>query len=1823
LSKSNQLNYSLNFRYEDGKFRFIFFAKTKADFDFLNGRLYGTTSLAGYIPVISKELFEYIRDHPQNSAAKIRRGLTTIVNQKWEFKDRFVKRTGDVVGKGQVSPSGTLDVEQALPVDLLTYFPALERWNKVILEFGCGSGMITTWLANSGFNAIGLEPQPEFIAKARENAAGQDYRHPLLLSAHQAVSIDTLNKEIRKSAEEKRPFVSFIQIGYDGYIPLPDNSVDAVVLHRTLSVLLESKLKEKVMSEIFRVLKPVGLLSLLDFVKLDNTETNKQLVNPSLLNRYKVAKEILREIRQNSELATLFGVSIPNEVLMNQDIDIAPIFIQENISELEWNRLKEEGKLNIVKKYSYFDYIEKKAFTAEDFIEGVKEGIVRVKFVVEHLSERGIRRYIEGAGLEVVDTYKKKFLHTQGGSWSAAITVIARKKAREGNDPARPLPGQPMPTAEKIKEEVSKHDSSCFDIIRQDAPEVALAVAYLRTRGKEGKAMASYLKWLAKNDMVRGGPFEGFLATHDTLLNKDAPEGILLSTKYPEYNTLQQRVASLIWEVGATAKFNLSETENSQRTETFEDWQRYESTGPSAVELRFHNQQELFDKLQNVAKRIDESKGKVVLYLAGPSGAGKSEVVVPVLQDVLRKMGRRAVVLSGDMYFKPYQLRPLVSGRLVDHPDMLYIEQMVKDIKTLLAGKEVNLPQYNFATSTHIKHSGVKLQLGPNDILIIDSLFAFDERLLQATEENPAIKVVVDAPRRARFLLRAERELGWGDSLSNIICRWEGVVYGEKEFIYPSRTKADFIILFSRRIGKNIVKSLGISSSLHDEILRRARALKYITQDEINLIPDLGNYPKLPKIKPAIFNVKKYITTDVVAIILNNTALIDVVFGLKPAALVKLDITPEQLADLRYVLLVLKTMQSRSIKYFQIASTKQYCFYDEDQLRAVATPEEMAYAISQSGLEFLILKDIVSKQGKYYQLTQVKVPVALRSLAADIIDKVIVQRKTLDTTIKITIQEEYMPTYERPDALDRALANRTTNHQLFGHNIPIVLLDGSMTNKVSELPDGSKVNFHQENRKVIDKRRAKGHTIIQLTGDLWQEDRITAIDYLLAKYTYLKTRGQLDPDIAGEVTWTAAELLEALNNLEGVRIASEKALAKALKNTQAPLAEDEVKKVLIKLSKQGPVVSDDTIKQAARLINDSLQPISKIKITEIIGSAFAYNIAGTRTYNMFRAQHRRLSSVDDDSLAIDRIPVRPVLEQIFARRQKAVSKAYSKLYSALRDLGIPVNNRLDFEQFLANFSTSPSCFTAELTAKINELFNLYFKCSPDEPSGLISQAAEQIVDSDVEHRLRFDRILHHQLPRYLAVSEDTGTASYKDLPEIDELEAYDWIPVDYLQVFDETLGKDLTHPYVGRVFQRDLRGIAGSLADPQQFERLKHRKVLYATSHFGGDRDNSAEALTTEALDRFERDIQAGRPIDTRHFQQVVRKAIFVQTDGSVSLDIHPGNQFCFNTTSVDHTDFALPTTGAWLRIEEPFQRQLVEFVMRGMMAWTRTVGGHERCPGSRRPRIFMQWLWEEAAMVLYRELADILNVLIEELETETDPAVRIVRLGKEYLRRARSYTLPAEEKPYLRQARQKVAAAANRMYALSEYVTDPEDKGELLHFFEEFTKQFTLALYEFTVNSDGITATFTKKKPIWQRTWFPSRIKESFSWEELETGVVDLSNVDWQQNPVITLPDGTEIALISTARIPRDVPQAGSSFKAVAAVDEFEEEFFSKVEEFIVKQFIWDGQQLVVWPDMLEAGDIAEHLYRDATPFGKTGMLSKRLEDLRRITPQADLRLR
>ena len=178
-----------------------------------------------------------------------------------------------------------------------------------------------------------------------------------------------------------------------------------------------------------------------------------------------------------------------------------------------------------------------------------------------------------------------------------------------------------------------------------------------------------------------------------------------------------------------------------------------------------------------------------VIGVAGGSGSGKS-TLVSKLQEAFA--GEDVATLCHDYYYKEhtelsYEERTQLN---YDHPQAFDTDMMIKHIKMLKQGKEIERPVYSFVEHNRTSE---RVTVKPSKVIIIDGILIFENRELRDLMD---IKVFVDTDADVRLARRILRDVcNRGRSMESVIEQYLSTVKPmHEEFVEPSKRYADVII---------------------------------------------------------------------------------------------------------------------------------------------------------------------------------------------------------------------------------------------------------------------------------------------------------------------------------------------------------------------------------------------------------------------------------------------------------------------------------------------------------------------------------------------------------------------------------------------------------------------------------------------------------------------------------------------------------------------------------------------------------------------------------------------------------------------------------------------------------------------------------------------------------------------------------------------------------------------------------------------------------------------------------------------------------------------
>ncbi len=254
-------------------------------------------------------------------------------------------------------------------------------------------------------------------------------------------------------------------------------------------------------------------------------------------------------------------------------------------------------------------------------------------------------------------------------------------------------------------------------------------------------------------------------------------------------------------------------------------------------------------KISQIADMITKKSGVKVVLISGPSSSGKTTFCKRLsLQLVVN--GKRPVPVSLDDYFVGRSLTPKDENGDYDYESLyaLNLPLLNEHLKQLFAGKEIELPKYDFKTGTSGK-SGNKLKLHENDILVLEGIHALNPELTKDIPDSTKFRVYASALTSImldwhnyisttdnRLLRRIIRDYKYRNySAENTILRWKSVRAGENKWIFPYQENADVMfnsaLMFEIGVIKShaepLLKQVPQNSEAYSEAHRLLEFLKY------------------------------------------------------------------------------------------------------------------------------------------------------------------------------------------------------------------------------------------------------------------------------------------------------------------------------------------------------------------------------------------------------------------------------------------------------------------------------------------------------------------------------------------------------------------------------------------------------------------------------------------------------------------------------------------------------------------------------------------------------------------------------------------------------------------------------------------------------------------------------------------------------------------------------------------------------------------------------------------------------------------------------------
>ena len=229
-------------------------------------------------------------------------------------------------------------------------------------------------------------------------------------------------------------------------------------------------------------------------------------------------------------------------------------------------------------------------------------------------------------------------------------------------------------------------------------------------------------------------------------------------------------------------------------------------TEPEALVRR---SEERYDRL--LSDIADELAGALpshkVVMLSGASNAGKTTSSLKLCAELLRR-GVVSHTVSLDNFFLSRERCPLDEHgrRDIESPRALDAELLRSCVLSLIAGRETDMPKYDFKTGTSIRGHR-KLRVGEHELVLIEGIHALNDKLIDGLPQDRICRIYLAVrtnfegdgyllpKREVRLLRRLVRDHKFrGAGPEATFGMWGGVCRGEERYIKPFAKHADIIL---------------------------------------------------------------------------------------------------------------------------------------------------------------------------------------------------------------------------------------------------------------------------------------------------------------------------------------------------------------------------------------------------------------------------------------------------------------------------------------------------------------------------------------------------------------------------------------------------------------------------------------------------------------------------------------------------------------------------------------------------------------------------------------------------------------------------------------------------------------------------------------------------------------------------------------------------------------------------------------------------------------------------------------------------------------------
>ena len=262
-------------------------------------------------------------------------------------------------------------------------------------------------------------------------------------------------------------------------------------------------------------------------------------------------------------------------------------------------------------------------------------------------------------------------------------------------------------------------------------------------------------------------------------------------------------------------------------------------------------------KLGQIAEMIARDPQRRIVMIAGPSSSGKT-TFSHRLSIQLKALGLNPHPIAVDNYFVSRVDSPRDENGNYNYEnlDCIDVGLFNRQLNALLAGEEVDLPEYNFISGEK-EYKGNILRLEKGDILVIEGIHCLNRELYPNIPEENIFRIYISALTQlnidehnripttdGRLLRRIVRDARTrGCPADRTIGMWENVRRGEDRNIFPFQESADVVfnsaLIYELAVLKTSVEPLLFAIRRDNPAYSEARRLLKFLEYFVGISPDI------------------------------------------------------------------------------------------------------------------------------------------------------------------------------------------------------------------------------------------------------------------------------------------------------------------------------------------------------------------------------------------------------------------------------------------------------------------------------------------------------------------------------------------------------------------------------------------------------------------------------------------------------------------------------------------------------------------------------------------------------------------------------------------------------------------------------------------------------------------------------------------------------------------------------------------------------------------------------------------------------------------------